>query len=172
MARKSAAQAKPANKVREAYEEMDKKTQLDNMPTPEEVFETGKQVYINTLEASIVLAKRVDNLLNIRDYAMKFWAEEAGGKNTLSYYKELQKLSIETYEQMLKIANGFEYEEFIKDEMKDYFEDLIPQTEDVEVISQLCEAGLIFLTVKPFGEKMTQLHYNVLDAKKAREALE
>ena len=155
-----------------------KSQQVEDLPTLEETFENAKQAFLNTIEVSITIAKRVDNLLNIRDYTIGFWKQENGMLNSmipaekLEYYKELQKISIAVYEDLYKATKEFELEEFLKDEMKDYYEHIIPKVEEIETEEDLCEAGLIFLTVKPFGEKMTSLHHTMLDEKKQREFVE
>ena len=55
--------------------------------------------------------------------------------------------------------------------MKDYFNDLMPKCEDIQTEEGLFNAFLIAGIVKPWGEKMNQLHYQMLDEKKAREEI-
>lgn len=159
MARKSASQAKIKKPEFKQPE----------LPPIEETFENAKQAFINTLEVSVQLAERIDNLLNIRDYAKKFWGETPV---ELQYCKDLQDLSIQVYKDMLDIVKTFELEEFKKEDMKDYFEELMPIVEAINDEDELCAAGLIFLTIKPFGEKMTALHHTVLDEVAQREFME
>jgi len=164
MVRKSASQFKPTAKA-----------EAPQLPPIEETFENAKQAFINTLEVSIVLAKRVDNLLNIRDYANKFWNGELDRllpEERMDYYKALQEISITTYEALLEATKQFTLEEFSKEELNDYYEAIIPKVESITNERQLCSAGLIFITVKPFGEKMTALHHTILDEKKQREFTE
>lgn len=171
MVRKSAAKIKPI-KVANS----DKFLKENQLPPIEDTFEKMKQGYITTLETAIKLAERVDNLLNIRDYALKFWGNKIDNLFTsteeLAYYKELQDISVDTYRKMLGIANGFELSEFLKDDMVDYFEPIMPKVNDILTTKSLCAAGLEFLTIKPFGEKMAAMHHTILDEKKQREAIE
>lgn len=173
MARKSAAQLKAKKQT------SDLKQQLEGMPSLEETFENAKQAFINTLEVSIQLATRIDNLMNIRDYAYNFWHKEyqrmvsrSNDGNVTSYCKELMYLSESIYKDMLEIVRGFELEEFLKEDMKDYFEELMPVVDGIEDEDQMCVAGLIFLTIKPFGEKMTALHHTILDEAAQRKFME
>lgn len=166
MTKKSAASVKPIpfNKAPE-------------LPPLEETFDNAKQAFINTLETSIVIAKRVDNLLNIRDYAINYWKESDFLKSMLpsdrmAYFKELQTITVITYEQLLEATKEFELDEFCKDDMKDYYERIIEERSLIMDEKDLCKAGLVFLTVKPFGEKMTALHHTILDEKKQREFME
>lgn len=168
MARKSASQAKIKKP----------EFQKPELPPIEETFENAKQAFVNTLEVSIQLAERVDNLLNIRDYVRKFFPDELpypwkGVMNArLKYCKALMNLSIQTYKDMLEIVKTFELEEFAKEDMKDYFEELMPVVEGINDEDELCTAGLVFLTIKPFGEKMTALHHTILDEVAQRKAME
>ena len=73
---------------------------------------------------------------------------------------------------MLEIVKSFELKEFKKEDMKDYFEELMPVIEAINDEDELCAAGLVFLTIKPFGEKMTALHHTVLDEVAQREFME
>lgn len=162
MARKSAAEFKPVNNSAKA-----------DLPPIEETFEKAKQVIINTLEVSIKLAGRIDNLLNIRDYALKFWGNELDNvfddEAKVRYFKTLQGVSITAYQAVLEATKSFALEDFLKEDMPDYYEEIIPSVDDVTSTGELCVAGLIFLTVKPFGEKMTALHHQMLDEKSQRE---
>ena len=138
----------------------------------EEIWENAKQMFINTAEVSVVIAERVDNFMNIRDMAYKFWGDEIKSlleEDRIAYLKRLHELSITTYKSILDIIKSFEMEEFLKDEMKDYFDVLIPKVDEIETEVDLMDAMLIFLTVKPWGEKMTALHHSMLDEKGQRE---
>lgn len=145
MARKSASKAK-VKPVEIPQEE--------GMPL-EDLFDVAKRGFVTTVDTNILTAKRIDNLMNIRDYACKFWHGEDKG---LGYYKSLQELSIRTYENIKEVAEGFTLEMFSDGEMDDLFGPLLPKPEDIEDEEELCRAGLIFLTVRPYGEKMLKLH--------------
>jgi hypothetical protein len=84
----------------------------------------------------------------------------------------LQKISVETYEKLLEIAKTFDMEEFCKEEMKDYFEDVVPPVEDIGGEKQLLEALIIFKCVQPYGSKMLQIHQMMLDEINKRKAYE
>ena len=171
MGRKSTSQFNP---VKKDGSEKWIKEKVEPLPPIEETFDKAKQSFIITLETSIVLAKRVDNLMNIRDYAYKFWGDKIADAyiSKVSYFKSLQQVSIDTYEELLKATKEFSLEEFTKDEVKDYYEHIIPSVDSIENEEDLCIAGLIFLTVKPFGEKMAALHRTMLDEKAQRDFME
>ena len=150
-----------------------KREEKTQYPPIEETWENNKQVFINTCEVNVENAKRIDNLLNIRDLAYKFWGDmldkQYDGEERIEYFKTLQDLSIRTYQKILDIIKTFELEEFLKEDMKDYFEDLMPKVDDVTIEEDLLEGMLIFLSVKPYGERMMQLHYTMMNEAEQRE---
>ena len=81
-------------------------------------------------------------------------------------------MTIHCYRSIAEIVRSFELEEFLKDEMMDYFKPLMPEVIDIETDNELFKAFLIFGIVKPWGEKMNALHHQMLDEKKAREEVE
>ena len=151
MARKSAAQLKP----------IPKKDAEDLRPI-EAVFEEAKEMFILTVDTQIKTAARVDNLLNIRDYCDHFWKND-GMHESLDYYKKMQQLSIDTYKKVKEAAESFELVDFRAVEIKDYFAGIIPEVDTIENMQRLCEAGLIFMSVQPYGGKLIQLHQLMQD---------
>lgn len=166
MGRKSAASAKVAKPD----------FKQEELPPIEETFENIKQVMINTADTAVVVAHRIDNLLNIRRACHEFFGPEFNEKHVygvrVDYFKEKQELTIEAYKQIADVVRSFELEEFLKEDMKDYFEDLMPKCEDYCSEEGLFNAFLISGIVKPWGEKMNQLHYQMLDEAKARKTVE
>lgn len=122
----------------------------------EELFEESRDIMAAIVDVQVVTAQRVDNLLNIRDYARKFWGSDR--KVELGYIKSLQELSVETYRKVAEMFRSFKLEDFTKEEVQDFVGELIPKVEDIETEDELCRAGLVYLSVKPYGEKMLQLH--------------
>ena len=168
MSKKSASQFKPI-KTQEV--------QKHELPPIEETFDNAKQAFVNTLEVSVRIAKRIDNFLNVRDYVINFygrdWSEiRRVGADRVEYIKRLQNITVSTYEKMLEKTLEFSLEEFSKEEMKDYYEEIVPDVESIDTMDKILEAGLIFLSVKPFGEKMTALHHTILDEIAQRKYME
>ena len=168
MSKKSASQFKPI-KTQEV--------QQHELPSIEETFDNAKQAFVNTLEVSVRIAKRIDNFLNVRDYVINFygrdWSEiRRVGADRVEYIKRLQNITVSTYEKMLEKTLEFSLEEFSKEEMKDYYEEIVPDVESIDTMDKILEAGLIFLSVKPFGEKMTALHHTILDEIAQRKYME
>lgn len=163
MARKSAASVKPKFKQPE-------------LPPIEETFDNAKQVFINTAEVAAVVAGRIDNLVNIRKAAYDFWGDELNEKlmthKRVEQLKEWQGMTIDCYEDILDIVKQFELKEFLKEDMKDYFQPIMPVPNDIANEKDLFEAYLIAGIVKPWGEKMTQLHHQMLDEQAARKPVE
>lgn len=122
----------------------------------QELFEESRDIMAAIVDVQVVTAQRVDNLLNIRDYARKFWGGDR--KVELGYIKSLQELSVETYRKVAEMFRSFKLEDFTKEEVHDFVGELIPKVEDIETEDELCRAGLVYLSVKPYGEKMLQLH--------------
>ena len=159
MTRKSAASVKAVKKPEQ------------NMMPIEDVFKIMREGYLVTLETNIATAKRVDNLFNLRDLSNKFWNNDAI-KCTPKYYKKLHKLSVETYEKIYEIAKEkYTIEELSNPEMGDWYEDLIPTVESLDDEDQedILKAMIIFLSVKPYGEKMLRDHLNFQEELEKRE---
>jgi len=145
--------------------------QEEEMPL-EQVFEIMREGFITILETNVITAKRVDNLLNIRDAAKRFWEDSIGHCN-IEYYKEIQKLSVKTYEDILAIIKEkYTYENLSNPELDDWFEDIIPNVDNINTESQLMDAMIIFLSVKPYAEKVLRDHNNFQDEIEKRKASE
>lgn len=164
--RKSAAKIKPIKEP--AYQEP--------LPPIEEVFEDAKAMYLMTIETNIMTAKRIDNLLNLRDYAYKFWGEEMknlfNGNMRVKYFKELQELSVHVYEQIKEIAEEWTLEFFSDETIEDPFQVILPKPENLEDENEMCRAGIIFLSIRPYADKMLKMHQLIQDEKAKREMQE
>lgn len=171
MVRKSASKVKPI-KVNNSS----KFLKQPELPPIEETFGNIKQVIVNTAEVAVVQAGRIANLANLREAAYRFWGNELDCKYTMhermEYLKKLQGMTVGCYEDILDIVKSFELEEFLKEDMKDYFDDITPKVADVETENDLFEATIIMDIIKPWGEKMTQLHHQMLDEQGQRKAME
>lgn len=141
-----------------------------------DMFDEAKEAFAMTVETNVITAQRIDFLMWVRDQAYKFWGNKLDDmlvmKERLSYIKELQELCVDTYKKIVEIVKTFELDEFEKEEMKDYFEDLVPKVADIDSEKKMLEAELIFLTVQPYGSKMNQLHQLVTDELAKRRAME
>lgn len=171
MTRKSTAKTKPIKVVNSS-----KFLKQQEPPSIEETFDNIKQVIVNTAEVAVVQAGRVSNLANLREAAYRFWGSELDAKLTdfkrMDYFKQLLEVTIACYENILDIVRSFEMDEFLKEDMKDYFADITPKVADVETEENLFEATLIMDIIKPWGEKMTQLHHQMLEECNARRTIE
>ena len=129
----------------------------------EEAFEIMRTGFITILETNIITAKRVDNLLNIRDAAKRFWKGTVG-HNDIAYYKEIQQLSVKTYEDILSIIKEkYTFENLSNPEISDWFEEIIPSVDSINNDVQLMEAMIVFMSVKPYAEKVLRDHANFQD---------
>lgn len=154
MAGKSAAKAKIAPK----------KPQL---PPIEDVFKEAKEMFAITVDVQVKNAERVDNLMNIRDYLKAYFDETPD----VLKCKKYQQISIDTYKQVRKAVDEFSLEDFKQDTIKDYFEDIIVKSENVIDDEDLCRAGLIFLSVQPYGNKLIKMHQLIQDELRKRESV-
>lgn len=163
MAKKSAAQAK--------IKKVD--FQSKQLPSIEETWEKIKQVYLTTLEVNVQLAQRIDNMLNLRDLAFKMLGEEymweLEEEERIHLFKWMQDVSVKAYEDMYAIAKDWNIGQFTEEDMPDWFETLIPKPADIESEVDLLMAAITFLSVKPYGERMTAIHQQMLDEMKMRE---
>jgi len=128
----------------------------------EKIFNKAKTVMVMKLDANIEVSKRIDNLMSVRDSAYRFWGNMLDEKylpnDRLHYFKRLQHITTETYEAMKDIAESFSLDEFKKEEMKDYFEKLIPSVDEIKNEETLLESMLIFQCIQPYGSQMNQIH--------------
>ena len=160
MARKSASSAKI-----KALEPQKK------MRPIEEVFDEAKAMFKLTVDTNEKTAHRIDNLLNVRDYAIKFWgSSDKAPKLDIPYFKMLAEVGIDTYKEISKRVDLFDLEDFKKEEVTNYFEDLVPTFDEVKTQEELAIAGIKFLSVQPYGQKLVQLHRLMLDEIAQREA--
>lgn len=120
-----------------------------------EEFEATKDMYLETLKVQIKTARRVDNMLNIRDYMIKFRNDS---HPMIEDIKFLLDVSVETYEKILERSKEFTVDEFMKPTLKDYYEGIVPDTATINTPAELEIAGIIFLSVQPYGQKMMQMH--------------
>lgn len=164
MAKKSAAQLKA--KKNQGFE-------TRALPPIEETWENVKQVYITTLGVNIQLAKRADNMFNLRDLAYKFLGEEymwaLEEEQRMALFKWMRDESIKAYEDMLAIAKKWTIDQFTEEDMPDWFEGLIPDPEGFNTEMDMLFAAIKFLSVKPYGERMAGMHQQMLDEMKMRE---
>ena len=168
MTRRSAAKVKAIKS-----EKWEKQPEL---PPLEETFDKMKQGFLMTAETAVVISDRIDNLINIRKAAYEFWGndfkDEFITRECIQYLKAKQGMITACYENIVDVIKSFELEEFLKEDMKDYFFDLMPKCDDVETEEDLFNAFLVSGVVKPWGEKMTQMHHQMLDEQGQRKAME
>ena len=140
----------------------------------EDIFDKAKTVMVMKIDANIEVSKRVDNLMNVRDSSYRFWGNQLDEKflpdKRVEYFKRLQTITTETYNAMKDIAESFSLEEFKKKDMKDYFEKLIPKSENIHREEELIEAMIIFQCVQPYGSQMNQIHQMIQEEIEKRRA--
>lgn len=147
--------------------------QTKELPPIEETWEKIKQVYITILEVNVRLAKRADNMLNLRDLAYKFLGEEymwaLEEEQRMALFKWMRDESIKAYEDMLAIAKEWTIDQFTEEDMPDWFEDLIPDPETFNTEMDMLFAAIKFSSVKPYGERMAGMHQQMLDEMEMRK---
>ena len=129
------------------------------LPPMEEVFKEAKDMFAMTVDAQIKNAERVDNLMNIRDYLKAYFDETPG----ILVCKAYQGISIDTYKKVREKVDEFSLEDFEKETIKDYFEDILIEPDDIKDDNDLCKAGLVFLSVQPYGNKLVKMHQLMQD---------
>lgn len=147
MARKSAARAKLAPKPELAQ---------NDKPPIEAVFNEIKDVFRMTVEANVRTAQRVDNLVAMRQLARDWYGHDFFP--SIDKLKELQKISVDAYKEILAKVDEFDIEDFKKAEMKDYFEEIVPSIDSISDDDKLLEAHIIYLCVRDYGSKLVQAH--------------
>lgn len=136
------------------------KGEAEKLEQLQKEFDATKEMYLMTLDTQVKTANRVDNLLNIRDFSKKFWGDDKAHQN-LDHYMKLLDTSIETYREIRKRSEEFALDEFVKTSVRDYYEGIVPSPENITSDLELEEAGIVFLSVQPYGQKMMQMHQYV-----------
>lgn len=149
--------------------------QVPELPPIEETWEKMMTVNKAEAEVSLKIAGRWDNYMNVRDLCYKVagnWVESILESEQAKLFHEMHLLSIETYGKIVGIVKSWELDEFLKDEMKDYFEDHFkdPVSCPPQTPREMIEGSIVFLTMKPWAEKMIQLHQQILFEQSQREA--
>lgn len=142
----------------------------------EEMFDKAKTVLLLKLETNKEVSRRVDNLMSVRDSAYKFWGNQLDErwlwKERMEMFKRLQDLTTETYDKLYKVAETFEFEEFKKEEMKDFFEDIVPKVDNINTEEDLLNAAIVFSCVQPYGSQMNQIHQMIMEEIDKRKVYE
>ena len=157
MTRKSASKIKPLKTQRK----------VERVPL-EELFNDAKDGNVLIAETQVKIAERTDNTANIRDFCRKFFGDERYFEeeieNGLQLVNELQDLSIDTYKKILEVIKGWKLEDFTKETVDDMFEDIVYTREDIgDNPRGLCKACLVWLSVRPYADKMLKMHQYIQD---------
>jgi len=126
----------------------------------EEFWKDAHEVYLMGIEAQIVGAKRIDAMLNIRDLVKQFNNEV---HPDIEVVKDMRNLQIAAFERMLAISKDFKLEDFMKRELQDFYAELMPEAEEISTEAELLPAAVLFLAVRPYGDRLIQLHKMVQD---------
>lgn len=129
------------------------------------LFDDSKWAFKETVKTQITLSRRIDNMLNLRDMVKSY-----GMEPTIPLLKDLVDHSNRCYVSLLARVETFEFDDFMAEEMKDYFEGLVPYPDDIVDDMDLLYAAVAFLSVKPYGSKMLQMH-QMLQQKKTELGL-
>jgi len=168
MTRKSAASAKVKR-----IEVENSRQQEHALPSIEETFEGAKEMFLMTAEVAHRIARRADNMYNVRRAVYEFWGnhfeESRLPKDRWDYIVAKTEMTSDIYSRVVEAIESFELEEFLKEDMKNYFEDIVPDIDDLHSEEDLFDAWIAVEIVKPWGEKMAALHQQMLQEKKARE---
>lgn len=133
----------------------------------EEVFDEIVNVFKMTVEANVKTAMRVDNLVAVRQLYRDWYGKEP---EDIDVIKKLQKLTADTYSDILAATEKFNIEDFKADEMKDYFEDIVPNCEDIATDADLLNAHVKWTCVRDYGSKLVQAHQLFHQEMEKREA--
>lgn len=155
MARKSAASAKV--KASELTEE-------EKIKQMQSVFDDAKWTYLETVKVQVKAAKRVDNYLNIRDLMIKMGMKDPSVEDI----KRMLEVSIGTYEQVLKVAEGMTYEQMTKAACPDIFEDIYPQVDQITDKWSEISCAIRFMSITPYGNNLIQMHNLIMQEMERR----
>ena len=140
----------------------------ERMAELQKAFDDMKKISLIIIDTQIKTAKRIDNMSNIRAYMRDFLDETP----SMILIRAGVNASIEAYEAVREATEAWTLEEFMKPEIKNYFEHITPSSDDVEDDMALCFAMIKYLSVKPYGEKLVQSHHLIQEEAARLELIE
>lgn len=147
MTKKSAAKVKPVKDGKSISEER----------TPEEYFNEAKAGLDTIISSYIKNCMRIDNVFDL--YLAVKDISDITFPNAIS----LSNLKQKTYEEVRNRISSFKFDDFINEEMPDPFADMLEYIDGNEHdLYTAIEKLVKFNSVRPFGEKVEQLHYEIL----------
>lgn len=131
-------------------------------PSVEEKRETLRKFYddqvwyINQLaDTQVILADRIDNMLNLRELAISFGIE----KPSISLLFDLMEESAEIYAKIKERVQAIQQSDFEQAEYQDPFKDLVPDWKAVKDDLDLLVEAIQWLSIKPFGDQVIQAYH-------------
>lgn len=129
-------------------------------------FEAAKKIELEIIKTQVVVSKRIDMLVDLRDKSYDFFKEFL----TLGQLDALDNELTSMYEDMVKVVENYEFDDFAKEGMADPFEHMVPNTKGVLNDKDLFERYIKFLCIRPFAERALKLNRLVLEEIEKAEA--
>lgn len=129
-------------------------------------FEAAKKIELEIIKTQVIVSERIDMLVDLRDKSYSFFKEFL----TLGQLDALDRELTSMYEDMVKIVEGYKFEDFAKEDMADPFEHMVPTTKSLLNEKDLFERYVKFLCIRPFAERALKLNRLVLEEIEKAEA--
>ena len=133
-------------------------------PTIEEKREILRKFYddqiwyiIQLADTQVILADRIDNMLNLRELAISFGIKQP----KLSLLFDLMKESAEIYAKIKEKVHAIQQSDFEQAEYPAPFKDLVPDWRNLEDGDELdlLVAAIQWLSIRPFNDQITQAYH-------------
>lgn len=120
-------------------------------------FDENKNAFLKTVETQIAIAERYDNFTNLWELAERVLDE----KIEPSLAKDLVEESKNSYQLVHECVQKFAFDDFMGDDLPDYFEDIKPKYEDCGDRLDHLYNIIRYMSVMPYGDKMLQMYQTI-----------
>lgn len=120
-------------------------------------FDENKDAFLKTVDTQIVIAERYDNFANLWELAERVLDE----KIEPSLAKALVEESKNSYQLVRECVEKFAFDDFMGDDLPDYFEGIKPKYEDCEDRLDHLYNIVRYMSVMPYGDKMLQMYQTI-----------
>ena len=122
-------------------------------------FKKYKEIELEVLKTKRILCDRVDTGVDLREYYRNFFGETPD----FAEVKKMHTMVVNIVERMQTVVEGFEFEDFTKEVIKDPYASLLKNMDDIDTEKELFSASIAFNLVRPFAERILRVHELVLN---------
>ena len=124
-------------------------------------FEEGKQALGIIVDAEIRNGDRVDEIFRMTRNILEAKGEEALLPEDLEQAKTLCKHRIEVLLETKEIIEELDFDAFKEKEVEDKFKEYLIYSSSIESIDDMIHGLMLFNTIRPYGERVENLHRSI-----------